>query len=242
MQHARKPTSEKKSLGWSIIGVLGELMLTFAALVGLFMFWQLYWTSLEVAPARQARVEAFQEEHPVSSVKIAPARTDAPPSVGEVALGETYGVIHVPVWNDMAMPLAEGTEPWILDQAFAGHYVTTQQVGEVGNFAVAGHRRTYGNNFRYVHTLRPGDEIVVEIDRAYVVYEMDSFEIVDPSQSSVLLPVPNKQGETPTERIMTMTTCDPEFGNSERYIVYSKFKYWTDKSEGIPQALYKEAS
>ena len=169
-----------------------------------------------------------------------PNRYDAPPIIDEPAYGETFGVLHVPKWDWMQIPITQGTTKEILDTGNAGHYVETQLPGQVGNFALAGHRRTYGNNFRRVDILTPGDQLVVETKDAYLVYEMDSFEIVLPSAVGVLLPVPNEPGVKPTQRLMTMTTCHPEFGNSERYIVYSKFAFWTTKDDGVPQILLDE--
>ena len=43
-----------------------------------------------------------------------------------------------------------------------------------GNFAVAGHRNTHGEPFRYINKLKPGDPIVVETQDAYYTYEMAS--------------------------------------------------------------------
>jgi sortase A len=39
---------------------------------------------------------------------------------------------------------------------------------------------------------------------------------------------------------MTMTTCHPEYGNSERYIVHLRFESWTPKDTGVPQELADE--
>lgn len=239
-QSQAKP-QKKVGFFWHLLGFVGEVLITIAIFLGLYVVWQLWWTTAQVEPLRQAQVNTFQEKNPTPATDIEPEhRTDQPPGVGEVSIGETYGVLHVPSWDWMQIPIAQGTEQWILDQAYAGHYVDTQQPGEIGNFAVAGHRRTYGNNFRAVDKLVPGDVLVVETADAYMVYTMDSFEIVDPSQSQVLFPVPNQPEIVPTERIMTMTTCHPEFGNSERYIVYSKMQYWTAKSEGKPGVLRDE--
>ena len=55
----------------------------------------------------------------------------------------------------------------------------TTQPGGVGNFSVAGHRRTYGNNFRWIDRLTQGDKVVVEVDDRYLVYSMVSSEIID---------------------------------------------------------------
>ena len=44
------PAKKKRSnIFWNIVGVVGELLITFAIIVGLFSVWQLYWTTYEVA-------------------------------------------------------------------------------------------------------------------------------------------------------------------------------------------------
>ena len=233
----------KPSFGFALAGVVGELLITIAVLLGLYVVWQLWWTSATTEPARQQHVDNFIAAHPTAetppNATIA-HRTDSPPPVDTPPVGEVYGVLHVPKWDWMQVPIAEGIDQWILDSAFAGHYPQTQQPGELGNFAMAAHRRTYGNNFRRVDILEPGDPLIVETVDAYLVYTMDSFEIVDPSQGSVLLPVPNQNGAVATERMMTMTTCHPEYGSTHRYIVYSKLQYWTDKADGKPELLQDE--
>lgn len=224
-----------------VIATLGELLIIAGLLIGGYVVWQLWWTSLSVAGEVETRITTFQEEHPTAqSVVTQERRTDPPPEVPMPAYGETFGVLHVPKWDYMAIPITQGTGQEMLDLGNAGHYEETQLPGEIGNFAVAGHRRTYGNNFRRVDILAPGDPLVVETADAYLVYEMTENEIVTPDQYQVVLPVPNQPGVEPTRRLMTMTTCHPEFGNSERFIVYSELKYWTPKEAGIPEVLVQQ--
>lgn len=225
----------------TVTSVIGEVLLTISTVVLLFVVWQLWWTTFMVQSGMEQAVSDFQAANPAEESDTEPEhRTDAPPEVGEVAAGEVYGVVHVPEWNWMQIPLAEGTSSSVLDLGYAGHYSSTQQAGEVGNFAVAGHRRTYGNNFRRIDTLQAGDQVVVETADAYLIYQVTDHEIVSPTATDVLLPVPHDPTATATDRLMTMTTCHPEYGNSHRYIVYLELAYWTDKAEGVPAILKDE--
>jgi sortase A len=139
------------------------------------------------------------------------------------------------------MPVVEGTTTDLLDRAMAGRYTGTQQVGEVGNVALAGHRRTWGDSFRHVDRLVPGDPVVIETASTWYVYEVTSHEIVEPSESSVLAPVPRQPGVVPTERLLTLTTCHSrtlgEYGNDQRWITYATFVGWLDRAEGTPEAI-----
>ena len=237
---APTPGRRRGSFFRSLLSFVGELLITAGLFLLLFIVWQLWWTSFELEGDVKAQIATFQQEHPPLDEFTPTHRTDAPPQIGDVPMGEIYALLHVPRWNYRVMPIAQGTMPAVLNYGWAGHYPDTQQAGEVGNFAIAAHRRTYGNNFRRIDTLEDADPIVVETDDAYLVYEVYGREIVDPTATRVVLPVPNEPGAVPTKRIMTMTTCHPEFGNTERFVVWSEMKYWVAKSEGIPEILRDE--
>ncbi len=247
-QVRRRPRQQEGSrggIGVAALGVLGELLITVAVVLGLFVFWQLYWTDWQTEGGRDQAVQQFEQEHPVAGPVLGERRTDAPPVPDTPADGGVYGVLHVPSWDWMRIPLAEGTADTVLDQGYAGHYATTAQVGDVGNFSVAAHRRTYASNFRHIDRLAPGDTVVMETAAAYVVYTVDSHEIVeadDPTNNRVIAPVIGDASfsQIPTERWMTMTTCHPEYGNSQRYIVHLRFDSWTPKDTGLPQELLDE--
>ncbi|AOZ73391.1 hypothetical protein BK816_00085 [Boudabousia tangfeifanii] len=228
----------------TVIGVLGELLITAAFVVGMFAVWQLFWTTFEVEAGRDQQVAAFEKTLPDAPKTVSnDIRTDPPPPIGDVAHGAVFATMYVPRWHMMQIPVAQGVDQYILDQAFAGHYVgqyPTAMPGELGNFSVAAHRRSYGNSFRRINTIQPGDPIVVETKDAYLVFHATDHQIVLPSQSDVIAPVPGDWHASPTERLMTMTTCDPEWGNSHRYIQHLKFSHWVPRESGIPVELTKE--
>ena len=118
------------------------------------------------------------------------------------------------------------------------------QLGEVGNFAVAAHRRTYGNSFRRIDLLQEGDEIVVSTAETWYVFTVTSHEIVLPDQVDVIAPVLGHPEEAPTKPIITLTTCHGistgEFGNDHRWIVHAEFSYWMDRSEGRPASVLND--
>lgn len=236
----------KRSAASAILGVVGELLITAALVLAGFAFWQLYWTSYEVEGPRAQAVATYAQAHEPATTTEGEVRAEDPPEFEQTpGPNEIYGLVHVPSWNWMRIPLAETTSSAVLDKGYAGHYEETAQVGEIGNFSIAGHRRTYGNNFRWIDRLKKGDPVVVEVDDYYVVYTVESSEIVDaddPTNIRVVAPVIGdlSWSQTPTERWMTMTTCHPEYGNSQRYIVHLKYASWTPKSSGVPAELVGE--
>ncbi len=110
--------------------------------------------------------------------------------------------------------------------------------GQIGNFAVAGHRVTYGKPFNEIATIRPGDAIVVETATTWYVYRAVRHVIVTPDHIEVVDPVPQHPGQTPTQAWMTMTACNPEFSARQRYVEFSRLVQVLPKSAGkIPSAL-----
>ena len=55
-------------------------------------------------------------------------------------------------------------------------------------------------------------------------YRVTGSRIVNPDQSSVLLPVPDRPGVRPTARLLTVTTCTPRFSAAQRLIVFAEMK------------------
>lgn len=211
-------------------------MLALALALGSVALWQTFGSDIQAGQQREKEVKNFHKITCVSDIAKT-ERTDAPPTPSPVRDGETIGLLHVPDWKGMQIPIKEGVSSAVLDQGFAGHYPTTAREGDVGNFSVAAHRRTRGSNFRRIDTLTKGKQVVVEARDAFLVYEVTGHQIVSPKNTSVIAPVPGKTGVEPTERLMTMTTCHPEYDNSERYIVHLKLKCWTDKKDGKPKIL-----
>jgi sortase A len=130
----------------------------------------------------------------------------------------------------------EGTDHDTLTKGL-GHYPHTAMPGLVGNFAVSGHRTTYGRPFHNIDLLQKGDIIVVETKTSYLVYAVDRHVIVTPDHLEVVAPVPQHLGVKPTEAWLTMTSCHPKFSATERYIVFAKLARSIPRANGLPTSL-----
>jgi sortase A len=255
VSHTHPPaakTKKKRRVGAAIVGVIGELLITMGLLLGLYVAWELGWTTVEAHRHVEAivKTEVLTRPEwiiPETTSPWAPLHTEAPP-VDEDPLavpefGEIWAVLHVPRWGyDYRVPIVEGVDrEKILNQGLIGHYPGTQGVGEIGNFATSAHRTTYGAPYNRVAELQVGDQLIVETDRYYFVYNVYDWEIVYPHEVRVIWPVPNEEGATPTKRIMTITTCHPMYSAKQRYIVWGELAYWADKSEGQLEDLVPPA-
>ena len=152
-----------------------------------------------------------------------------------VAFGKAFAIVRIPRFGaDYARPLLEGTSHDILHQG-VGHYIGTAMPGAIGNFAMAGHRTTYGRPFHDIDTLLPGDLIVVETRATYSVYAVKRHVIVDPTTVDVLDPVPQQPGARPTAAWLTMTACHPKYSAAQRYVVFAQLVHVYPHADGLPK-------
>ncbi len=226
----------------SVFRGLGELLITVGLLLLLFVGWQLWWTDVQ-ANREQAGITAELQKSwgddsrqaPVSANQVDQAE---PPVPAQPAEGEPFAIIRIPRFGAdyQPRPIIEGTSLDLLARG-VGHYEGTALPGQVGNFALAGHRVTYGKPFNLIAELKPGDPIIVETTDTWYIYRMRSSLIVTPDRVDVVAPVPEQPGAEPTERLLTMTACHPMYSARQRYIVHAALDRWQPKSAGEPVEL-----
>jgi sortase A len=237
------PPSASVVLLRGVVQVAGELLITAGVILLLFVAWQLWWTNVE-SDAKQSEVikEFAQDLGPA-----APPPSAAPPegeNFGDPVVGTapghagTIGIMYIPRFGaNYTRPIVQGTSQDVLDTLGLGHYEPTAMPGAVGNFAVAGHRQTHGAVLDNIHTLVPGDKIYVQTKDGYYTYVFRNNQIVMPSRTDVLAAVPTLPGVAPTERFLTMTSCNPRFGAEERIIAYALMDSWRPASAGPPAEI-----
>ncbi|SDE95207.1 sortase A [Blastococcus fimeti] len=167
----------------------------------------------------------------------------AVPSREQPDFGEGFAFLHIAALGaDWSRAVVEGADLAEL-AAGPGHYAGTAMPGEVGNFAVAGHRNGNGAPFNDLDELQPGDSVVVETVDMWFTYVVTSNEIVPPSDSAVILPVPGDPTAEPTQAYLTLTTCHPEFSARERLIVHALLSSTVSKADSPdgPAALLASA-
>lgn len=146
--------------------------------------------------------------------------------------------MYVPrLGRDWKWPVLQGTGVGTLKKGL-GHYADSARLGATGNFAVAGHRRTYGDPFKDFPRLREGDAIVLTDGTTWFTYRVDRapYRTV-PTDVAVIDPVPAKSGFDGPGRYLTLTTCEPEWGSSHRLVVWAHLDATRPVADGRPQAL-----
>ncbi|NBE55023.1 class E sortase, partial [Streptomyces boluensis] len=213
---------------------VGELFISVGVLMLLFVTYQLWWTNVRAGQEAGSETDKIQEGWASGARKP-----------GAFEPGQGFAIMHIPRL-DVVVPVAEGIDKErVLDRGMVGHYAdgtlkTAMPSDKKGNFAVAGHRNTHGEPFRYVNRLEKGDQIVVETQDKYYVYAMQSIlPQTSPSNTGVIEPVPKGSGFTGPGRYITLTTCTPEFTSTYRMIVWGKMVEERPRSKGKPDALVR---
>ncbi|MFG2309009.1 class E sortase [Streptomyces sp. NPDC048566] len=232
MEARRAARARKPGAAVVLSRLVGEVFITTGVLMLLFVTYQLWWSNVRAHQQAGSTAHHLQQDW-----------ADGKRNPGTFSPGQGFAILHIPKL-DVVAPIAEGiSKTKVLDRGMVGHYgegdlKTAMPDARTGNFALAGHRNTHGEPFRYINRLQPGDEIVVETQDDYYVYTMTSIlPVTSPSNTSVLDPVPRGSGFTGPGRYITLTTCTPEFTSKYRMIVWGKMVEDRPRSKGKPDAL-----
>ena len=206
--------------------VIGELLVMAGLFVGGFLVWHLNEENSigqEQAVGAQ-ELQAYWEADPQGGFQ---------PDDGwqHPELGRGFAVLRIPKFGeDYQKIIAEGIGFGVLNdrKLGIGHYPGTGMPGELGNFALAGHRLGNGGPLMHVDQLAPGDEIWVTSGQVTWGYQVTELQIVKPHQVEVLDAVPGK-------RQLTMTTCHPMYQWHERLIVNAELA-WIKEGDRITPA------
>ncbi|SOD94483.1 class E sortase [Blastococcus haudaquaticus] len=215
-----------RNVAFVALRTAGELLGSAAVIVLLFLAYQLFVADEIAARQQDALVDRVEAEWE------APTQLETPQEV------EALAVLRIPrLGTDYRRAVVQGTNGAALAQG-PGHYSDTAMPGEVGNFAVAGHRDGRGSPFQELDELRPGDPVIVETADTWYVYRVlgDSGsgkftgdasgipgrQIVSPDAVQVISPTPNQPASAAASgRYLTLTTCHPEYSARQRLIVHA---------------------
>lgn len=213
------------------VRTVGELLVTFSVLLALFIVYQLYYSNVVGRQAMDNEAASMRRQWsaapPVRPAAAAPRGQSAPvvasPPAPVLHAGDDVAILHIPRLGsgvqDSGIPVLEGVGLDILNKA-TGHYPGTALPGQIGNFAVAGHRKTHGEPFRHLDEMRAGDLVYVETAQTWYTYRIDADPvIVQPTDLAVVDPVPGEPGARPTKSLITLTTCNPWWSSTQRMIV-----------------------
>jgi len=242
-QHRRRRRALRRRALWTG----GELLVTAGVVLLLLVVQQLWWTNREARRGAEHQVQALERQWGTrtptststpgavsggtSSANTGTADGSSPPrtTIANTVTphpSQAYAILTIPRLH-LRVPIAEGvSKQKVLNKGYVGHYPGTQQPGQEGNFALAGHRNTHGEPFRYLPRLRLKDTVQVETSAATYTYTVDKIlPQTSAADSGVIRPVPRSTvkpsyGYRAPGHYITLTTCTPEFTSRYRMVVW----------------------
>lgn len=206
----------RRSRSWKLTTIIGLVLV--AVGVGLLSYvgWEYFGTNV-IAKHRQADVSHGLTARWKSEGATGSAKDD------RLTSGEAMALLRIPRFGqDYEVPIVKGVGPDSLASG-VGWFPKTARPGQIGNFALAGHRVTHGEPFHDFPDLRKGDKVVVETRTHVYTYRLrdnGTDRILDFSQTWVLDPVPGKPDMRPTKATITLVTCSELFHTDNRSVVF----------------------
>ena len=242
-----QPRAVKPRRRTSVIGVIGEILITIGVITLLFVVWQLWLGDVIYGAERNATGQQQLQQWDEQSDAIAPTGETQPADpvtadpllLAEPADAQRFAVMQIPRFGaDYAVDIAGGvSRARTLDHIGIGHYPGTSMPGQSGNFALAAHRTTFGAPFSRIAELHVNDAIVVTTEAGWYTYRFRTLEYVTPDQVEVLLPVPQAMDVPAGTAYITLTSCSPKLSMAERIVAYGVFESFTPRSAGPPASL-----
>lgn len=121
--------------------------------------------------------------------------------------------IFIPaLWNDAA-PVVQG-DGWEQLKRGVGQYIGSPNPGQNGNLVLSAHNDIFGELFRDLDRLKPGDEVLINTATQQFTYRVTGMKIVEPTEVGVLEPT-----SKPT---ITLISCYPYLVDNQRIVVFGE--------------------
>jgi sortase A len=121
--------------------------------------------------------------------------------------------IYIPALWSASAPVIQG-DGWEQLKRGVGQHIGTANPGNVGNLVLSAHNDIFGELFRDLDQLKPGDDILVSTATRQYTYRVTGLRIVEPTEVSVMEPT-----NRPT---ITLISCYPYLKDTERIVVFGE--------------------
>ena len=122
--------------------------------------------------------------------------------------------IQVPAINIDA-PVVQG-DGWEQLKKGVGQSLSSVNPGQNGNIVLSAHNDVYGEIFRYLDKLMPGDQVILYTQQRQYVYVVDRTAIVEPTAVEVMAST-----GSPT---VTLISCYPYLVDKQRIVVFARYQ------------------
>lgn len=116
---------------------------------------------------------------------------------------------------DVDHPVVQG-DGWEQLKKGVAQHLGTANPGQPGNMVLSAHNDIFGEIFRYLDQLSPGDEIIIYTNLRAYTYVVRTTLIVEPTFTQVMAPTVNPS--------VTLISCYPYLIDTERIVVQADLK------------------
>ncbi len=136
----------------------------------------------------------------VQSLANVPVPTPGPSQASRLQI-PAIGVDH---------PIVQG-DGWEQLKRGVGQHVGSANPGQRGNMVLSAHNDIFGEIFRHLDQLNPGDEVTVHTNRRAHTYVITGWDVVEPTAVEVMRPT--------TDPTLTLISCYPYLVDNKRIVV-----------------------
>lgn len=113
-------------------------------------------------------------------------------------------------------PVVQG-DGWEQLRKGVGQHINNILPGQSGNLVLSAHNDVFGEIFRHLDELKPGDEIILFTASRQYTYTVESSEIVEPTRVDVMA--------STTDTTLTLISCYPYMVDNKRIIIKAIIHY-----------------
>lgn len=206
--------------------IVGIILLCLGLTGGGYVLWELYGDPLMDPTVAATKVDDLKKQWASGDA------TSAGSTATSTVPGDAIALLRIPDFGaSFEVPVVNGVDDASLAKG-VGWFTDTTKPGQIGNFAVAGHRGSRGP-FVPLPGLAVGAKVIVETRDAIYTYVLDNHPAdltVDSSATWVLDPVPGKPANTtPTQALITLVTCAELFHSPLRTVAFGHLESTQNK-------------
>jgi sortase A len=116
---------------------------------------------------------------------------------------------------NITAPVVQG-DGWEQLKKGVGQHVGSANPGEIGNVVLSAHNDIFGELFRYLDQLKPGDQVILFTNQRAYTYIVTGSKIVEPTQVEVM-----DQSNLAT---VTLISCYPYLVDKQRIVVTARLQ------------------
>ena len=123
--------------------------------------------------------------------------------------------IDIPAIGVHNWPIVQG-DGWEQLKKGVGQHIGSANPGQNGNVVLAGHDDVFGEVYRNLDKLQPGDRVILYTMQQQYTYLVIETRIVEPGQVDVMNPT--------SDPIVTLISCYPYMVDNKRIVVFAKLQ------------------